>query len=563
MYGSGKSLKREVVQAIKKVSDLTFPIWYRPENELLENNLYFGCERPLNIIELKEETDTINILKQVSKTKRFCSPVWLLILRKRLDLSYLSDINIPVNCLVLISTVMPKGMELSEVYRLSEEHNFKVNRVFSWSPPNWVHDLHQPLGRTLESRRDLESLRLRGVSIHNPPSVTLDWFNGNVSVGGFVGEVWEILEESLKFSTDITIVDGFGFCSSNGTWLGQNGPAQTREADVVLMILKMTTSRMTCVDFTTSWLKVSFKIFIRKPESGAMNWSRIFSPFEPRLWGLILFTVLLTGLTLEMLNQWNFLRTHDMREKLTTRLLRCFREILVALAVIICQQANERSSGPVKSRFVFFLSHITGMVVLAAYSAKVVSLITIRLFQMPFTSLQGLYENEDYELGMIGGTDLHRMFYTAEAGLLKSVYDHHMEHDMSKYSKNINDGLEVLCGKENYAFLEATEFILPLTQQMNCSIISIPEVFAKNSFGLLFKKNSPYRQFINYKFLLLQEWGLLSRIKMKTLPLTLEIPHEEWSAVGLWEMAPILYFYMFGVLASMTIMGLECSLNRA
>jgi hypothetical protein len=51
---------------------------------------------------------------------------------------------------------------------------------------------------------------------------------------------------------------------------------------------------------------------------------------------------------------------------------------------------------------VHFVIHITAVVILAAYSAALISFLTLKTFVMPFTTMEGLLKDKTYRFGVIG-----------------------------------------------------------------------------------------------------------------------------------------------------------------
>lgn len=53
-------------------------------------------------------------------------------------------------------------------------------------------------------------------------------------------------------------------------------------------------------------------------------------------------------------------------------------------------------------RIVQFSIHLTGVVVLAAYSAALISSLAVKIFVMPFTTMEGLLKDRTYRFGVVG-----------------------------------------------------------------------------------------------------------------------------------------------------------------
>lgn len=53
-------------------------------------------------------------------------------------------------------------------------------------------------------------------------------------------------------------------------------------------------------------------------------------------------------------------------------------------------------------RMVHFVIHLTAVIILAAYSAALISFLTVNTFVMPFTTIEGLLNDGTYRFGTIG-----------------------------------------------------------------------------------------------------------------------------------------------------------------
>jgi hypothetical protein len=57
-------------------------------------------------------------------------------------------------------------------------------------------------------------------------------------------------------------------------------------------------------------------------------------------------------------------------------------------------------------RVVYLTSYVVGLVLVAAYSAALVSFLTVQRDELPFTSFSGLLEDGTYKLGVTKGAEV-------------------------------------------------------------------------------------------------------------------------------------------------------------
>jgi hypothetical protein len=55
---------------------------------------------------------------------------------------------------------------------------------------------------------------------------------------------------------------------------------------------------------------------------------------------------------------------------------------------------------------VYFTAYAVGVVLVAAYSAALVSFLTVQRSELPFTSFEGLLEDGTYKLGVTKGAEV-------------------------------------------------------------------------------------------------------------------------------------------------------------
>jgi hypothetical protein len=55
---------------------------------------------------------------------------------------------------------------------------------------------------------------------------------------------------------------------------------------------------------------------------------------------------------------------------------------------------------------VYFTAYVVGLVLVAAYSAALVSFLTVQRSELPFTSFHGLLEDGTYKLGVTKGAEV-------------------------------------------------------------------------------------------------------------------------------------------------------------
>ena len=73
------------------------------------------------------------------------------------------------------------------------------------------------------------------------------------------------------------------------------------------------------------------------------------------------------------------------------------------------------------TRLVHLNVHLTGVVVLAAYSAALISFLAIKTFVMPFTTMEGLLKDGTYRFAVVGDSADYSFFQVRD----RNFYIHH------------------------------------------------------------------------------------------------------------------------------------------
>lgn len=71
---------------------------------------------------------------------------------------------------------------------------------------------------------------------------------------------------------------------------------------------------------------------------------------------------------------------------------------------------HEDTPNSLTGRVIYLMTYITGLLVYIAYSAILISYLTVQPLVLPFTTLQGLLKTKEYSLGVLKNTADYDMF---------------------------------------------------------------------------------------------------------------------------------------------------------
>ncbi|PSN34668.1 hypothetical protein C0J52_19806 [Blattella germanica] len=291
-------------------------------------------------------------------------------------------------------------VKLKEVYHIEPNSPLQIVTVGSWDPQ---YGLHWKTPGFYKRRINLNKLVLRvAVSENDLPTKLFRDKTGKITgVGGFLGKIWTELESRLNFSSRYyeSIEDERGIKMKDGSWVGMIGYIDRKEVDVAIGALTMYPSCLNVTDFLIPLLDDNTNMYIRELETLELHWSSFLSPFKRRLWlSVIAALILLTGALIFSLHMG----------KSSTQTFN-FQNVLESFYCIygaFCGQGRESIPKSWPSRIVFLTSFLIGYVLVAAYSAALVSFLTVQRSELPFTSFRGLLQDGTYKLGVTVGAEI-------------------------------------------------------------------------------------------------------------------------------------------------------------
>lgn len=80
------------------------------------------------------------------------------------------------------------------------------------------------------------------------------------------------------------------------------------------------------------------------------------------------------------------------------------------MRISILQFVGHETSAVDSIRIINVIIHLTGVVILAAYSAALISFLAIKVFIMPFTTMEGLLADGSYKLGTVSDSADYNFF---------------------------------------------------------------------------------------------------------------------------------------------------------
>ncbi|XP_066993581.2 glutamate receptor ionotropic, kainate glr-3 [Anabrus simplex] len=332
------------------------------------------------------------------------------------------------------------------------------------------------------------------------------------------------------------------------------GMLQRGEVDLCVAAMVKTLERTEVIYFTTTVLISEYVMFMRKPgENVAINWSSFMKPFSYNLWLVLLFITLLAALHSRAVSAIQ--KRYGREEQV---FFSTFHEALFySFRAIICQQSQEEVPVSFPARVSLFFMYITGVTVLAAYSAALISSIAVRKLELPFTSAEGLLEDGTYQLGVHKQYAIHTMFKEAEQGVMKDLYQKNMKMSEDNFLDNNMKAVQRMCYNDKFAFMALFEEMVQYITHNNCTIVVLPAPFLKVTMSYTLPKNSPYLQLFNLELTKLRNTGIMNKLYRNAWLHSLPKGPDKVESLRIQHVLPIITLLLLGLVLAFLVLAKE------
>jgi hypothetical protein len=103
------------------------------------------------------------------------------------------------------------------------------------------------------------------------------------------------------------------------------------------------------------------------------------------------------------------------------------------------------------------------------------------------------------EIFDIGSCRIKCFFQTSKAKLLRKIYEKLVVPYLSTSPRSEIEGIMRICYEKKYASLVSRYDLMFIWQNLNCSIVLVPQAFFPATISMAIAKGSPYRELFNYK----------------------------------------------------------------
>ncbi|XP_076394994.1 glutamate receptor isoform X2 [Megachile rotundata] len=467
---------------------------------------YHRLKRPLFVI-LNDLENTKEQFVSVSRWIAMAYPTWLLFLSDESNYEdVLSEIYVPFDCLMAVTQRNTEGTGeiLREVYNIQKGDRLRSSNFGTW---NATGGFHGPRYGLFERRHDLDGYSMRVVVIQNLPVSQIirdNVTNQPIGIEGLFGEILQLLQARMNCTYIFQEAESWGVRLPNGTWSGAIKMLLGNKADLAADGFTMTTNRLNAIEFTTPVYTTKSRVFIKRPDSTTVKWTTYLAPFSSNIWNAVALTILLTAFAILSIEGFSP-RTPASHPQFANR----FSELVFLVFGVFCGQGMEPSSlDPI--RLVHLTVHLAAVVVIAAYSAALISFLAIQTFAMPFTTMEGLLEDGTYRLAVIADSAGYSFFQDTRDHTISLMFKKLLSKE-TDLPTNCLDGLRRICSETRYAFMTMDNMAAVLRGKVDCTFEPLDSIM-QATVAMAVPERSPYRGLINTNILIMRDCGLLQRL---------------------------------------------------
>ncbi|PSN34585.1 Ionotropic receptor 117 [Blattella germanica] len=448
--------------------------------------------------------------QKISRELKLSSATWLLVPRTEIKVNSLfSNTYIPFDCELMVVQQSSNHVSLTEVYQINESSSLLLFAFGNWTATQgfkWCNLLMYKRRGNLGGHTIKVGFKYGDYV--NPEDFLYDVVDRTDGVKVYFSILWAILEKILNFkSIYLRPADNNFGALKNGTWNGLIGMIVRKEIEIAVDGFLITAGRMDVVQYMRPLFRARNRPFIRKPETFERHWGDFMTPFSTELWLAVLATLVLLASFLSALYNVG----HNYCGEAVVGVTEYgFLDSLFYVFSSFCQQGHSVTPLSNSCRTVYVASYLIGMVLVAAYSASLISHLTVQRIELPFTNFEGLLKDGTYKLGVTESSATFNLFDKSNSSLMQAVYTTLIvPYDLPKTS---GEGFKRVCSDHKYAYMSPFDTPLSRYNGLECDMVEIPYASFSGSLTMPIAKDHPLLGLFNHVLLNMRVGGTLDRL---------------------------------------------------
>ncbi|XP_023719304.2 glutamate receptor ionotropic, delta-1 [Cryptotermes secundus] len=385
--------------------------------------------------------------------------------------------------------------------------------------------------------------------------------NKPLEVGGQYGDIWRVLEQQIDFRTDYykSRDDNFGVKLGNGSWTGMMGLVVRGEVHVSSSAFMYNAPRMEAVDYLGPMSTDRMVVYVRKPGSTVLVWNSFLLHFSPGVWMSLTVCLLLLSAASMLLDRT---RIHNRKQGTREGLLLEFSRSLFSAITPFCLQGSNLARAEVSWRITHLTMYLAAIIMLASYSASLVSHIMTRTDKLPFNTFEEFLEVGTYTLGVGRHSGHYTHFEISHDPVLRAVYDKHMAPYKSALPSTGLEALNLVCVRPNYAAIELKDALPYYSNKVVCNLQEVPNACVEFKGSMIIQKKSPYLGIFRRTVHDMHRSGILNIINKRNVRKMMEEKQVVFRSVSPTLVTPIFALLATGTLTAILLLKVELIVYR-
>ncbi|XP_047735560.1 glutamate receptor ionotropic, kainate glr-3 [Hyalella azteca] len=386
-------------------------------------------------------------------------------------------------------------------------------------------------------------------------------------MSGVFGEIFEIAKTKMNFTYSVVSPadDEFGVLLDNGSWTGLVRDLVSRRADIAVAFLTKTMSRWEAISFSATILNFRYRIFAQIPSSSTLRWQAYTRPYSATMWHVVFVSFfVLSGLLAKVdqtftqngktdtISELKFSTSNEKNIKEIRNLIEWRNVAWLVVWSAFVQQGFPDSPRQMPLRAIFLLIYTVGLLLLTAYSATLISFLTVTDNSLPFDSFSTLAALKDYRLGIQIGSVTEELLLSPS---YVKLYEQLVEPHKDTQSRNFT-ALKLSALRDPYFAVLATYEVQRSSYDGGCLLANSKLDLMFNDGAFAFRKGSHFVPLFSYFINQVKESGILEKIILKYYP-SYTCPDTFDMSVGYKQVFTAFLCLVMGMTLAAVMLGLE------
>lgn len=399
-----------------------------------------------------------------------------------------------------------------------------LKSVAKWTTASGLHYVGNYSNVMSENYKELlKNKTLVIVTLENRPYVMKvdGWQNksGNERWEGYCIDLIRELAQIRNFKYELRVLGGesppHGTRNDKGEWNGLIRELIDGKADISVADLTITYERESVVDFTMPFMSLGIGILVKKPTKASPKLFEFMLPLAPEVWIYLLTAFVGVTLFLFMVarfSPYEWQNPHPCEaeaEELSNDFT--MKNTLWFTIGCLMQQGCDIMPRAFSTRVMAAAWWFFILILVSSYTANLAAFLTVERMDNPIQSADDLAKQTKVLYGCLKSGSTRAFFqrsnYTTYARMWSFMESRRAETLLDSNGKGVER-----VKKGDFAFLMESTTI-EYTVERNCDLSQVGSLLDQKGYGIATQQDSPYRAVLSEAILMLQEKGVLHKLK--------------------------------------------------